>query len=60
MFDGYSGYVARSARTESNVRVKVTGGLLGWADVIFCMEKKSEKEYDFVGIDTGFSEWLNK
>lgn len=30
----------RSAGTENNSRVKVTPGLLGWADLIFCMEKK--------------------
>ena len=29
-----------SAGTENNARVKVTPGLLGWADIIFCMEKK--------------------
>ena len=40
LFDGYNGCEARSAGTESNSRVKVTAGLIGWADVIFCMEKK--------------------
>lgn len=30
----------RSAGTETNARVKVTAGMLGWADIIFCMEKK--------------------
>lgn len=40
MFDGYHGHKAYSAGTESNSRVKVTLGLLGWADIIFCMEKK--------------------
>lgn len=40
MFDGYGGHRAASAGTESNARVKVTPGLLGWADIIFCMEKK--------------------
>lgn len=40
LFDGYNGHQARSAGTESNARVKVTPGTLGWADVIFCMEKK--------------------
>lgn len=40
LFDGYEGHQARSAGTESNVRIKVTAGLLGWADIIFCMEKK--------------------
>lgn len=40
LFDGYNGHKARSAGTEQNARVKVTPGLLGWADIIFCMEKK--------------------
>ena len=40
IFDGYNGHKARSAGTEQNARVKVTPGLLGWADIIFCMEKK--------------------
>lgn len=40
LFDGYNGHSARSAGTESNARIKVTAGLIGRADVIFCMEKK--------------------
>ncbi len=40
LFDGYEGHQARSAGTERNARIKVTPGLLGWADIIFCMEKK--------------------
>lgn len=40
LFDGFKEHQARSAGTENNVRVKVTPGLLGWADLIFCMEKK--------------------
>lgn len=40
IFDGYNGHKAYSAGTESNSRIKVTPGLLGWADIIFCMEKK--------------------
>ena len=39
-FDGHNGNQVRSAGTENNSRVKVTEGLLGWADLIFCMEKK--------------------
>ncbi|MCC3436609.1 hypothetical protein [Microcoleus sp. PH2017_05_CCC_O_A] len=35
-----SGYSARSAGTEKGARIRVTEGLLGWADVIFVMEKK--------------------
>lgn len=40
LFDGFNGHQARSAGTESNARIKITPGLLGWADIIFCMEKK--------------------
>lgn len=40
LFNGINGHQARSAGTENNARVKVTPGLLGWADIIFCMEKK--------------------
>lgn len=40
IFDGQNGHMARSAGTEKNARIKVTPGLLGWADIIFCMEKK--------------------
>ncbi|MDE6566599.1 MAG: protein tyrosine phosphatase [Lachnospiraceae bacterium] len=40
IFDGVGGHQARSAGTERNARIKVTPGLLSWADIIFCMEKK--------------------
>lgn len=40
MFRNHPRYAARSAGTESGARVKVTAGLLGWADLIFCMERK--------------------
>lgn len=40
IFDGQGGHTVRSAGTENNARVKVTAGLLGWADAIYCMEKK--------------------
>ena len=40
IFDGTNGHSVRSAGTENNSRVKVTPGLLGWADIIYCMEKK--------------------
>ncbi|WP_293356185.1 MULTISPECIES: methyltransferase domain-containing protein [unclassified Microcoleus] len=35
-----SGYSARSAGTEKGARIRVTEGLIGWADLIFVMEKK--------------------
>jgi len=40
LFDGQNGNQARSAGTENNARITVTPGLLGWADIILCMEKK--------------------
>ncbi|MCR5148633.1 MAG: protein tyrosine phosphatase [Eubacterium sp.] len=40
MFDGINGHNARSAGTEKNSRIKVTPGMIGWADIIFCFEKK--------------------
>ena len=39
MFDGSPNYQARSAGTQPQARVKVTEGLLGWADLVFVMEK---------------------
>ncbi len=40
LFDGYGSHNARSAGTENSARVKLTPGLVGWEDIIFCMEKK--------------------
>lgn len=40
IFARYPGHEVRSAGTERNARIKVTSGLLGWAEIIFCMEKK--------------------
>jgi predicted protein tyrosine phosphatase len=40
LFDGLDGLQARSAGTESGARIKVTAGHIGWADLIFVMEKK--------------------
>jgi len=34
------GYSVRSAGTEKGARIRVTEGLLGWADLIFVMEKR--------------------
>jgi predicted protein tyrosine phosphatase len=39
LFDGFSLYQARSAGTQPGARIVVTEGHLGWADLIFCMEK---------------------
>lgn len=40
IFQGLDGYSVHSAGSEHNSRVKVTPGILGWADLVFCMEKK--------------------
>lgn len=40
LFNGYNNHSAKSAGTEKNARIKITPGLIGWADIIFCMEKK--------------------
>ncbi|MEH7611324.1 MULTISPECIES: low molecular weight protein tyrosine phosphatase family protein [Bacillaceae] len=40
IFHLYNGNQARSAGTETGARIKVTEGHIGWADIIFVMEKK--------------------
>jgi predicted protein tyrosine phosphatase len=40
VFHGIAGIKARSAGTEPGARSKVTAGHIGWADLIFVMEKK--------------------
>src|SRR5579875_1623054 len=40
MLAGSRDYQVRSAGTEAGARVRVTAGHLGWADVIFVMEKR--------------------
>jgi len=40
VFNGIDGIQARSAGTETGARIKVTAGHIGWADLIFVMEKK--------------------
>ena len=40
IFHGVNGYDVRSAGTEERARIKVTSGHIGWADLIFVMEKK--------------------
>lgn len=39
LIEGVPGYEARSAGTQPSARVRVTPGLLRWADLIFFMEK---------------------
>ena len=39
IYEGCPGYEVRSAGTQPEARIKVTEGLLGWADLVFMMEK---------------------
>ena len=39
LFDGLPGFQARSAGTQANARIVVHAGHVGWADVIFVMER---------------------
>ena len=43
LFDGFEHCSARSAGTEPGARVRVSAGHLGWADLIFVMEKKHQR-----------------
>jgi predicted protein tyrosine phosphatase len=40
IFRGVPGFAVKSAGTEASSRIRVTEGLIGWADVIFVMERK--------------------
>ncbi|MDB6112397.1 MAG: protein tyrosine phosphatase [Pedosphaera sp.] len=40
MYAGFGGYSVRSAGTEPGARIRVTEGHVGWADLIFAMEKR--------------------
>jgi len=40
IFQGIEGHEVRSAGTEEHARIKISEGHVGWADVIFVMEKK--------------------
>ena len=39
LMEGVAGYEARSAGTQPGARIVVTEGHIGWADIIFAMEK---------------------
>lgn len=40
MFDGFDRYQVRSCGTEKGARIRITEGDIGWADMIFTMEKR--------------------
>lgn len=39
LFEGSPSYDARSVGTQPDARIVITEGHIGWADMIFCMEK---------------------
>ena len=39
LFDGFSLYQVRSVGTQPGARIVITAGHIGWADLIFVMEK---------------------
>ena len=43
VLDGLNGWEVRSAGSENNARVRVTAGLIGWAEVIYKMKKKHSR-----------------
>lgn len=43
LFDGVDGHQTRSAGTEEGARIRVTPGHLGWADIVFVMEKRHQE-----------------
>lgn len=43
IFHGVNGHDVRSVGTEDNARTKVNIGHIGWADLIFVMEKKHHR-----------------
>jgi predicted protein tyrosine phosphatase len=40
IFDGRNGHHVRSVGTEEGARIRATPGHIGWADLIFVMEKR--------------------
>lgn len=40
VFDGGNGHEVRSVGTEPGARIRISSGHIGWADLIFVMEKK--------------------
>jgi predicted protein tyrosine phosphatase len=40
VLDGRDGHQVRSAGTEEGARIRVTEGHIGWADIVFVMEKR--------------------
>jgi predicted protein tyrosine phosphatase len=43
LLQGLAGYAVKSAGTEPSARIRVNEGHIGWADLIFVMEKKHRR-----------------
>jgi predicted protein tyrosine phosphatase len=54
IFQSFNGYDVRSAGTVEGARIKVTMGHIGWAEIIFVMEKKHMRR-----LKTKFGPMLN-
>jgi predicted protein tyrosine phosphatase len=54
VFHGIDGIQARSAGTETGARIKVTAGHIGWADIVFVMEKLVAKRVICLNIPDDF------
>jgi predicted protein tyrosine phosphatase len=54
LLQGIPGYAVKSAGTEPNSRIRVNEGHIGWADLIFVMEKKHRRI-----LEENFPEELN-
>ena len=39
LFEGFPGYQVRSVGTQPGARIVITEGHIGWADIVFVMEK---------------------
>ena len=46
IFDGRSGHQVRSVGTEAGARIRITPGHIGWAELIFVMEKRHRQRIE--------------
>jgi predicted protein tyrosine phosphatase len=46
IFDGQNGHQVRSVGTEQGARIRITPGHIGWADLIFVMEKRHRQRIE--------------
>ena len=57
IFKNNNEHTARSAGTENSARIRITESMIGWADIIFVMEKKHKLRLKekYAGLLTGKS-----